>query len=488
MAYVLGIDIGTSSTKAVAVDAGGSILVSAQREHEISRPRQGQAEHNPAVWWDDVASLTGEVVRELGAQPGAVCTSGMGPCLAPADAAGLPLRPAILYGIDSRAQAEIEELTDRIGADVILARGGSLLSSQAIGPKMLWLRHREPEVWARTRRFFMPSSYTVWRLTGEYILDHHSASQCNPLYDLTANAWNAELTGEIAPTIEMPRLLWPTEVAGHVTEAAAAATGLVAGTPVLAGTIDAWAESLSVGAVQMGDVMLMYGSTMFLTKVVAPGSRSPLLWATAGVHEGTETLAAGMATGGIVASWFSELVGQPMDTLLAEAERVSPGADGLLLLPYFAGERTPIFDPLARGTLLGMTLSHGRAHVMRAFLEGVAFGVRHNLAAFAEVSGDAMRYVAVGGGARTDTWPQLVSDVAGISQLIPRYTVGAALGDAMLAAEAIEIESAAAWNPVDRIIHPRPELAGIYEELFGLYLQAYLDSRAVTHALAGRSA
>jgi len=167
---------------------------------------------------------------------------------------------------------------------------------------------------------------------------------------------------------------------------------------------------------------------------------------------------------------------------------VPAGADGLLLLPYFAGERTPIFDPLARGTLLGLTLSHRRQHVMRALLEGVALGVRHNLGAFTEVSGQARRYIAVGGGARSETWPQVVSDVCGVPQLIPRHTVGAALGDAMLAAEAIGIEGAIGWNPVDRTVHPRPEVAAAYDDLFGLYRRAYLDSRAVTHELAERSA
>jgi xylulokinase len=412
----------------------------------------------------------------------------MGPCLAPTDAGGQPLRPAILYGIDSRAQAEITELTERFGSDRILARGGSLLTSQAIGPKLLWLRHQEPDTWSRTRRFFMPSSFVVWRLTGEYVLDHHSASQCDPLYDMAANTWDGELWADVAPAVDKPRLLWPADVAGTVADAPAAETGLAPGTPVLAGTIDAWAEAVSVGATQMGDMMLMYGSTMFLTKVVAPGSRSPLLWGTAGVLPGTETLAAGMATGGIVASWFSELVGQPIDVLMAEADRAPAGADGLLLLPYFAGERTPIFDPEARGTLLGMTLSHDRGHLMRAFLEGVALGVRHNLGAFAEVSPEVSRYVAVGGGAGSDTWPQIVSDVAGIAQQVPRHTVGAALGDAMLAARSIGVDDALAWNPIDRTLHPRPEHAGTYAELFNLYLRAYLDSRAVTHELAERSA
>jgi len=483
MGYVLGIDIGTSSSKAVAVDEEGEIRATEQIAHEISRPRVGWAEQDAAVWWSEVASLSRKVVQELGSAPAATCVSGMGPCLAPATAAGDPVRPAILYGIDTRAEAEIELLAGEIGEDELLSRGGSLLSSQAVGPKMLWLRNHEPEVWSRTRRFFMPSSFAVWHLTGEYMLDHHSASQCNPLYDLTANHWNQAMADRIGPGIELPRLLWPNEVVAGVTPSAAEETGLESGSPVLAGTIDAWAEAASVGATKLGEVMLMYGSTMFLTKVVQRGTRSGRLWATAGIRKGTETLAAGMATGGIVASWLGELVGEPLERLMASAAAVPPGSEGLLLLPYFAGERTPIFDPHARGTLFGLTVSHGRSQVMRAFLEGVALGVRHNLEAFGDVSPPAERYVAVGGGARTPTWPQIVSDVSGISQLLPRHTVGAALGDAMLAAEEVGISNPDGWNPIERTIEPDPGVAPFYAQLFDEYRQAYLDTRSVTHRL-----
>jgi xylulokinase len=483
MPYVLGIDIGTSSSKAVAVDEAGEILATEQVAHEISRPRVGWAEQDPAIWWSEVASLSSKVVHHLGGTPASTCVSGMGPCLAPATAAGDPVRAAILYGIDTRAEAEIGLLTDEIGDDELLSRGGSILSSQAVGPKMLWLRNHEPEVWSRTRRFFMPSSFAVWHLTGEYVLDHQSASQCNPLYDLTSNQWNEAVVDRVAPGIELPRLLWPSDLVAGVTPSAAEATGLRIGSPVLAGTIDAWAESASVGATGMGDLMLMYGSTMFLTKVVQPGTRSGQLWATAGVRKGTETLAAGMATGGIVASWLGELVGESLDDLMTSAAAVPPGAEGLLLLPYFAGERTPIFDPQARGTLFGLTVSHGRPQVMRAVLEGVALGVRHNLEAIGDVSPPAERYVAVGGGARSPTWPQIVSDVSGITQLLPRHTVGAALGDAMLAAEGAGIAGSDAWNVIERTVEPNPEFGPLYAHLFDEYRKAYLDTRAVTHRL-----
>lgn len=485
--HVIGIDIGTSASKGVAVGDDGAIEAIAQINHEISRPRAGWAEHEASTWWSAIVALCRQLGDRLAAHPAAICVSGMGPCLAPATSDGRPLRPAILYGIDSRAEAEIKELASRFGNTELLRRGGSLLSSQAVGPKMLWLRRHEPDVWGRTQRFFMPSSFAVWQLTGEYVLDHHSASQCDPLYDLTTNRWNTDWIQEVAPGLEFPHLLWPGQVAGEVGKAASEATGIARGTPVLAGTIDAWAESVSVGATRTGDVMLMYGSTMFLTKVVRPGTRCERVWATAGIKSGTETLAAGMATGGIVASWFSDLVGQRLETLIAEAADVVPGAEGLLALPYFAGERTPIFDPRARGALLGLTISHGRPQIMRAFIEAVAFGVRHNLEAVDEVSPPAARFIAVGGGAQTSAWPQVVSDVNGIAQLVPRHTIGAALGDAMLAAEAIGITVTEAWNPIESTIEPNGLHADLYAELYALYREAYTNTREVTHRLVDAS-
>jgi len=193
----------------------------------------------------------------------------MGPCALITDDAGEPLRPAILYGIDTRSTAQIERLTEEFGgADAIRERCGSALSTQAVGPKLAWLAENEPEVAARRRRLFMPSSWLGFRLTGECYLDHHSASQCTPLHDASAQDWIPEWAQPVAPWVDLPPLLWPGEVAGRVTVDAAASTGLPAGVPVIAGTIDAWSEALSVGAQNDGDLMLMYGTTMFLVNTV----------------------------------------------------------------------------------------------------------------------------------------------------------------------------------------------------------------------------
>jgi xylulokinase len=392
----------------------------------------------------------------------------------------------VLYGIDTRASAEVEELTARYGADEVLASGGSPLTSQAVGPKLLWLSRNEPEVWERTARFAMASSFAVLHLTGEYVLDHHSASQCNPLYDLDGSRWREDWAQEIAPGLELPRLLWPGEAAGVLSAEAARETGIPAGAPVAAGTIDAWAESLSAGVIAPGDLMLAYGTTMFFVDVAPAARPHPSLWLTAGVTPGSRTIAAGMATSGALTAWLRELAGgRPFAQLVSEAAATPPGANGLVVLPYFAGERTPLFDPRARGAVLGLTLSHGRGHLYRAMLEATAFGVRHNLEAIELADGGPRRLVAVGGGTKGGLWTQIVSDVTGRPQDVPELTIGASYGDAQLAGAAAELVALdARWNPIAETVAPRPELESTYHELYAVYRELYPATRELAHGLA----
>lgn len=491
MALLLGIDIGTSSSKGVLARPDGTLVASATRAHTTSTPRPGWAEHDArAVWWQDFTSLSNELTAALpaGERLAAVGVSGIGPCLLPTDSEGTPLRPAILYGVDTRAGKQIADQVARYGERTVLDRCGSPLTSQAIGPKMAWLREEEPEVHARTRRWFMASSYLAYRLTGAYVLDHHSASQCTPLYDLRGGTWIGEWCEEIAPGIEWPRLVWPSEVVGEVTADAHAATGIPTGTPVVAGTVDAWAEATAVGATTPGDLMLMYGTTMFLVNVVEQPAPSPRLWSTTGAFPGTYCLAAGMATSGAVTGWLRDLTDSSYETLLAEASAVPRGAEGLLMLPYFAGERTPLFDPDARGMIHGLTLRHGRGHLYRAALEATALGVRHNLSAMVEAGGDIRRLVAVGGGAR-HLWTRIVSDVTGRPQDVPRHTIGAAYGDTFLAAVGIgsaRVEDIAVWNPVETTVEPDADAGAVYDELYDLYRDLYHATRDAAHRLAAR--
>ena len=485
---VIGVDIGTSSSKGVLVSFDGRILATAVRSHKVDRPNPGWVEMDAEIWWQEFVELTRELLMTPDIEIVSVGASGMGPCVLVTDETARPLRPAILYGIDTRATDQIESLSAELGgADTIRARCGSALSTQAVGPKLSWIEENEPEVFARARRLFMPSSWLCWKLTGEYLLDHHSASQCTPLYDSAADDWYAPWVSMVAPRLHLPPLKWPGDIAGTVTASAATETGLPVGIPVITGTIDAWSEAVSVGATCVGDLMLMYGTTMFLVNTVAEPLTSPTLWGTAGAYVGTHSLAGGMATSGAITAWLRELLGsEDYSELFALAEASGPGAHGLLMLPYFAGERTPIADPQARGMIAGLTLSHTRGDLYRAALEGTALGVRHNIETMTNAGATIERVIAVGGGAQGTLWTQIVSDVAGLSQVIPTQTIGASFGVAFLAASAITPVSIGEWNPPLEVREPRRDMARDYEQLYALYRELYLATREVSHALAAR--
>jgi xylulokinase len=482
---LLGIDIGTSSSKGVAVSESGEIVAIETRPHATSTPAPGWFEHDPdGVWWDDTCDLSRRLLAATEhATVGAVCVSGIGPCALVTDDRNRPLRPGILYGIDTRAEAEIAEIAREIDEASLREHAGNLLTTQSVGPKLRWIARHDPDAWDEARRLFSASSFIVERLTGEYVMDHYTASASDPLYDLPTHDWWERGWGATAARLEPPRLVWPGEIVGTVTPPAAAATGLPVGTPVLAGTIDAMADSYSVGCRDIGDTMVMYGSTLFLIETVARRIDVPTLWSYGGRTEETYSLAAGMATSGLITNWFAELVDRSIQDLVDEARGVTAGSGGLVLLPYFSGERTPLFDPQARGVWIGLTLSHDRANLYRSILEGVAFGVRHNLEAMTAAGARPRRLVAVGGGTRGDLWMQIVSDVAGLPQDVPEITVGAAYGDARMAADACSF-STAAWNPVATTIVPDPRTRDVYDALYDVYTRAYPLLRDDMHHLA----
>lgn len=494
MTYTLGVDIGTFETKGVLVDQDGKVVATARHAHEMIVPHPGWAEHRPEEdWWGDFVQVTQELIASSGCKSDeikAVACSAIGPCMLPVDASGTPLMNGVLYGVDTRAMAQVDALSARIGEDIILERCGNALTSQSVGPKILWLKEQHPEIYTQTAKVLTSTSFLVHRLTGAYVIDHYTAANFSPIYDVTTQDWCFDLAPDIATPDMLPRLMWSSEIAGHVTADAAAATGLAEGTPVTAGTIDAAAEALSVGVQSSGDMMMMYGSTIFIITLTEDRVRDGRLWYAPWLFPGQHASMAGLATSGTLTHWFRDQFARELPretafaTLAAEAEQIAPGADGLLFLPYFSGERTPLHDPLAKGAFFGLNLTHTRGHMYRALIEGIAYGAAHVAETYRAVGVHPQRILAVGGGTKNALWLQATSDASQLDQVVCEKTVGASYGDAFLARIAIgeaEVADISRWNPAEAEITASHVPA--YAKSYPLFRRLYEQTKDIAKDL-----
>jgi xylulokinase len=503
MDYLLGVDIGTYSSKGVLVTRAGEVVAAHGVEHGISMPQPGWVEHDAeSIWWHDFTAICRAVLEKSGVdrrQIAGVGVSTIAPCVLPVDEEGRPLRPGILYGIDTRASREISEIEERAGKEVLFERYGTQLSSQSASPKILWIRKNEPEIWSKTSLILSGTGYIVYKLTGEPTIDVYDATTYAPLFDVRTLNWNPEMAEWIAPIGKLPRIAWSCDVAGKVTAAGARETGLAEGTPVITGTADAAAEAISAGLVRSGDMMVMYGSSIFFILKSAALLRSRRFWGTHFLEEGTYAVAGGMSTAGSMLRWFRDQFA-PLETgleaagganayaALAEAAAGSPrGSKGLVVLPYFSGERTPLHDPAARGVIFGLTLSHSRADVYRALLEGVGYGIRHNIEAMKEEGIVSGRILAVGGGTLNSLWMQVVSDIAQVEQHIPKQQAGASYGDAFLSGVGVGLFSRTAeidaWVKTGRVVRPDPEASRVYDAGYRVYRELYDQTASLMHRL-----
>ena len=501
---LLGIDIGTYSSKGVLCRPNGTIIAEARTDHDLSIPKSGYAEQDAdEIWWADFKKIAKQLSEKVphGDAIAGVGVSAIGACVLPVDVEGKPLRPGILYGVDTRAVKQIEELEKIYSREALVNFGGSRLTSQAIGPKILWIKQNEPEIYAKTHKFLTSTSYIIYKLTGKYVIDAHTATEFNPLLNIKTVAWDGQYADKITPLDKLPEIGWSDEIAGVVTSQASRETGIPEGTPINFGAVDALSEAISVGVVDAGELMIMYGSTAFFIFLIDKPVPSNELWLEAGAFKGQYEYSAGLSTSGSATTWFRDHLakdllaseaagGENAYAILAkEAAGSKIGANGLIMLPYMSGERTPIFDPHARGVIAGLSLSHNRGDIYRAVLEGTAFAIRMNLDAMQKAGAKIKHGVAVGGGASNMLWMQMVSDISGIPQLLPEKTIGASYGDAFLAGLAVGIIKDRGvlkkdWVKISQEIQPDLNNKLAYDKIYPLFKDLYQQSKPVIHQLA----
>ncbi|HEY3164392.1 MAG TPA: xylulokinase [Candidatus Limnocylindrales bacterium] len=441
MRHVVGIDVSTTATKAVLVDASGAVVGVGTSEYGYDVPHPLWSEQDPELWWTATCAALRSVFASTGVAPESVAAIGLtGQMhgLVLLDAADQVLRPAILWN-DQRTAAECDAIRAAIGRERLIAITGNDALTGFTAPKLVWVRDHEPDVWARAAHVLLPKDLVRLRLTGEHAMDKADGSG-TILFDLAKRDWSSE----VVDALEIPRAWLPPTfegpvVTGRVTDAAAAATGLRAGTPVVAGGGDQSANGIGVGAVEPGTVALSLGTSGV---VFAPTDR-PIVEPDGRVHAfchatpGRWHLMSVMLSAAGSLRWFRDAMapGESFAALSDAAGEVPAGSDGLLFLPYLTGERSPHPDPMARGAFVGLTTAHDRRHLTRAVLEGVAFGLRDGLDLMVAAGMPAPRTIrASGGGLASPVWRQILADVLEAEIATVGTTEGAAFGAATLAA------------------------------------------------------
>ena len=497
MTYLLGIDVSTTATKALLIDAQGAVVAVAATEYDFETPQPLWSEQDPALWWYGAINSIRAVLAQSGIDPAAIHgigLTGQMHGLVLLDGAGQVLRPSILWN-DQRTAAQCDEIRARLGKAKLIEYTGNDALTGFTAPKILWVRDHEPEVYDRIRHILLPKDYVRYQLTGEPGMDCADGAG-TLLLDLKKRNWSTEVLDALAiPRDWLPPIFEGPAITGRLTAEAAAATGLLVGTPVIAGGGDQAAQAVGVGAVQEGIIALTLGTS----GVVFGSVNHPFFEPEGRLHAFCHSVPGRWHLMGVMLSaagslrWYRDTFapGVGYDQLLQPAAAIPAGCEGLIFLPYLTGERTPHPDPLARGSFIGLTVRHTLPHLTRAVLEGVAFGLRDSFELMKGVGLSAIQQVRVsGGGARSPLWRQILADVLGSELVTVNTTEGAAYGAALLAGV-----GAGVWPTVDAACAtaiqttgsttPNADAVAYYNRAYAQYRDLYPILKPVFANLAG---
>ena len=495
MKYLLGMDVSTTGVKALLIDERGNVAATATTELPLSTPKPLWSEQDPADWWQGAISSIKQVLQSSGIKGDqiiAIGLTGQMHGLTMLDKNGNVLRPAILWN-DQRTGAQCDEIRNRLGKKHLIALTGNDALAGFTAPKILWVQQNEAEVYKKTAHILLPKDYVRYKLTGAYAVDKADGAGML-LMDIKKRDWSDEMLKALEiPSEWLPKAYEGSDITSVISKEAAEITGLKEGTSVIAGGGDQAAQAVGVGAVISGIVALTLGTS----GVVFASTDHPFVEADGRLHAFCHAVPGKWHLMGVMLSaagslrWLRDTLfpGTDYDTLLSPLNEIPAGSEGLLFLPYLTGERTPHPDPLARGAFVGLTIRHNRAHIIRAVLEGVAFGLRDSFELMKSAGLTKIEQVRVsGGGAKSHLWRQILADVFNAELVTVNTTEGAAFGAALLAGVGVGIwkDTEAACGACIQITGstvPQPTQVSKYERIYGLYTSLYPTLKTVSHKL-----
>lgn len=498
MNYLLGTNIGTSGTKTILMDTDGNLIAQDLQEYDVLTPKPLWAEQWPDVWLKATKASIKNTVEKSGIPAEkirGIAISGLyGGSGIPLDENMEPVRPCMIW-MDRRAEAESQWVLEHIGKDKLLEITHNGADPYYGYTKILWMKNNEPENWQKTKLFLPPNDYVIYKLTGEIAIDYSSAGNIGGIFDMNNRTWSTEMMDAMGiPTTLMPeKIVESTDIVGGLTKEAAAELGLSEGMPVIASGIDCGAANIGLGVLESGIYAAAIGTSMCAALISDKPVKGQdlIVWPYLYDAKRLSYYFAGGSTAGAIVKWFRQTMCQyelavekaggrnAYDVLNEQAANIPVGSEGLIVLPYFMGERSPIWDSDAKGTMVGLSLAHTKAHIYRAFLEAVAFSLRDAVEATGENVGE---YILLAGGVtKSKLWRQIFADVTGYPIVCPIHDVEANMGDVMLAGIGtglLSYEEVKKWQVLDEKIMPIKENHQKYNEYYLVYKSIYKNLKS----------